>query len=183
MTATLACVQETAAASTVTLRRAGPADAPRLHALITAYARDGHLLPRTLDEIAVHAGRFVAGVRGGEVVACAELAPLSARVAEVRSLVVDSGARGEGVGRQLVAALADRAARDGFEILCAFTHDARFFVRLGFSIVPHTWIPEKIALDCHGCAQFRRCGQSAVTLRIHPAARKAGRSVAGVDVA
>ena len=48
--------------------------------------------------------------------------------------------------------------------LCAFTHQPSHFVRLGFTIVPHMWVPEKIAHDCVGCAQFRQCGQYAVTL-------------------
>jgi hypothetical protein len=46
----------------------------------------------------------------------------------------------------------------------AFAHDPAFFVHRGFSIVPHTWVPEKIALDCNGCPLFRNCGQYAVVL-------------------
>jgi hypothetical protein len=35
---------------------------------------------------------------------------------------------------------------------------------MGFTIVPHIWVPEKIAHDCTSCSLFRRCGQYAVTL-------------------
>ena len=35
---------------------------------------------------------------------------------------------------------------------------------MGFTIVPHMWVPEKIAHDCTSCPLFRRCGQYAVTL-------------------
>ena len=38
------------------------------------------------------------------------------------------------------------------------------FVRLGFTIVPHIWVPEKVALDCTSCPLFRHCGQYAVML-------------------
>jgi hypothetical protein len=48
--------------------------------------------------------------------------------------------------------------------LCAFTHEPARFVRLGFTIVPHIWVPEKIARDCTSCALFRHCGQYAVML-------------------
>jgi hypothetical protein len=41
-----------------------------------------------------------------------------------------------------------------------------FFVQLGFSLVPHQWIPEKIRVDCASCALFRQCGQSAVLLTL-----------------
>ncbi len=37
---------------------------------------------------------------------------------------------------------------------------------MGFTIVPHIWVPEKIAHDCTGCALFRRCGQHAVMLAL-----------------
>ena len=55
-----------------------------------------------------------------------------------------------------------RAAAAGFDKLCAFTHSPGYFVHLGFSIVPHAWLPEKIVTDCHACSQFRQCGQYAV---------------------
>ena len=69
-----------------------------------------------------------------------------------------------GIGKRLIAELQRAASRGGFDRLCAFTHDAGYFVRKGFSIVPHHWVPEKIARDCTGCAQFRTCGQHAVLL-------------------
>jgi amino-acid N-acetyltransferase len=148
----------------VTLRSATPAEAPVLHSLIESHLEEGRLLPRDVGELAVHAPRFVVAVRRGRIVGCAELAPLSGRVAEIRSLVVDRRTRSLGIGRTLIAELQRRARHGGFEHLCAFAHDAAYFVRLGFSIVPHTWVPEKIARDCTSCSQFRRCGQHALVL-------------------
>ena len=101
-----------------------------------------------------------------DVMGCAELAPLSHTVAEVRSLVVDEQARGLGFGRLLVDTIADEARLAGFRTVCAFTHDPAYFVRLGYSLVPHAWLPEKIAHDCAGCALFRQCGQDAVRLQL-----------------
>ena len=148
------------------MRPAVAADAPALHALIAAHLEEGKLLPRTLDELAVHAPRFVVAESSGEIVGCAELAPLSQAVAEVRSLVVSRAARRHGLGVKMVEELAARARRDGFDRLCAFAHDPAFFVRRGFSIVPHTWVPEKIAHDCIACPLFRNCGQFAVVLEV-----------------
>ena len=155
----------------IVLRAATPAEASVLHGLIVAHREEGRLLPRDAGELATHAHRFVVAIRRGRIVGCAELAPLSGRVAEVRSLVVDRRARGLGIGRRLVAELQRRARLAGFEQLCAFAHDAAYFVRMGFSIVPHPWIPEKIARDCASCALFRRCGQHAIVLNLsHPRA-------------
>ena len=152
----------------ISLRAATPADAPALHALVASHLEEGRLLPRQLDELTVHAPRFVAAVEssaaGERIVGCAELAPLSQSVAEIRSLVVDKDVRRLGLGEQMVEALATRARRDGYAKLCAFAHEPAFFVRRGFSIVPHTWVPEKIAHDCNSCALFRSCGQYAIVL-------------------
>ena len=144
------------------IRAATAADVEAIHALIDTHVADGRLLPRRRDEIAAHASRFLVAVQGRRVVACADLAPLSGTVAEVRSLVVSDAVRSRGIGRQLVDELATRAAASGFETLCAFTHVAGYFIQMGFSIVPHTWLPEKIEADCRSCALFRRCGQYAV---------------------
>ncbi len=148
----------------VTLRAGDAADAEALHTLITDHLAEGHMLPRELQELRVHADRFVVAVQDGQVVACGELAPLSRTVAEVRSLVVARGVRGGGVGAKIVDSLQRQARIDGFRKLCAFTHGPRYFIRMGFSIVPHQWLPEKITTDCHTCPAFRHCGQYAVVL-------------------
>jgi amino-acid N-acetyltransferase len=155
----------------VTFREATAADTAAVHRLIADNLEAGHLLPRTIDEVLAHASRFVVAERDGQVIGCAELAPLSATVAEVRSLVVDEEARGQRIGPQLVAELATSAAARGFATLCAFTHQPSHFVKMGFTIVPHMWVPEKIAHDCTSCPLFRRCGQYAVTLPLRAGVR------------
>ena len=151
-----------APAQPMALRPATAADALVIHALIREHLAEGHLLPREQAEIALHADRFVVATQGDAVVACAELAPLSRTVAEVRSFVVSREARSLRVGTRLIDALFARAQAAGFHKLCAFTHSPGYFVHLGFSIVPHLWLPEKIATDCRGCRHFRLCGQYAV---------------------
>jgi amino-acid N-acetyltransferase len=146
----------------LTIKRADAAHAPVLHALITANLEEGHLLPRTLEELAIHAERFTIVMRGKKVVGCAELAPLSAQVAEVRSLAVDAKERAKGIGAMLVDDLRRRAHEDGFDKLSAFTHAPGYFSQMGFSIVPHLWVPEKVFTDCVKCPMFRRCGQYAM---------------------
>ncbi len=158
------------------------ADAPALHALIAAHLEEGRLLPRTLTELADHAPRFIVATQGERIVGCAELAPLSRSVAEVRSLVVSREARQSGLGYRMVDELGRRARREGFARLCAFAHDPRFFVRLGFSIVPHTWLPEKIAHDCHSCPLFRNCGQYAIVLDLERAQALSGATERAVTV-
>ena len=153
----------------VTLRTADTSQAPTLHALIAANLEEGHLLPRTLGELAVHAGRFVVALRGRTIVGCADLAPLGPHVAEVRSLAVDRAERSRGIGAMLVDELRRRARREGFEKLCAFTHAPGYFVQMGFSIVPHLWLVEKVFTDCVTCPRFRQCGQYAMVVPLESA--------------
>jgi amino-acid N-acetyltransferase len=145
--------------SGITLRTADVREAKKLYELIQANLEEGHLLPRTLGELKTHATRFVVAVKGTTIVGCAELAALSPTVAEVRSLAVDQKARGLRAGVMIVDDLRRRARREGFDKLCAFTHAPTYFANMGFSIVPHTWLLEKIFTDCVKCPQFRQCGQ------------------------
>ena len=147
--------------STIEIRTAAADEAGSICELIDDHLAEGHLLPRHIEEVVARIDRFVVAICDEEVVGCAELAPLGHAVAEVRSLVVARRARGCAVGQRIIAELLRRATAAGFEKLCAFTHSPSYFVHLGFSMVPHAWVPEKIATDCHSCSQFRRCGQYA----------------------
>lgn len=160
----------------LTIRPGRVEDAEAIHALVSSHLDEGHLLPRNLSELRLHAGRFIVCDVAGQISACAELAPLSPKVAEVRSLVVSRDFRGAGLAHRLVDQLRASARTMGFSTLTAFAHDARFFVRQGFSIVPHVWIPEKILTDCVDCPLFRKCEQFAVVLPLqkHQMYRPAG---------
>lgn len=145
------------------LRTAVRGDVKKIYELIQRNQQVGHLLPRHLGELTSRIERFVVGVDGrGSVVACGELAPLSSSVAEIRSLVVSEKQRGRGLGRRLVDELKLRARTAGYDDLCVFAHQPAYFAHMGFSIVPHTWLPEKIMADCRNCALFRRCEQFAM---------------------
>jgi N-acetylglutamate synthase-like GNAT family acetyltransferase len=156
------------------VRPAGTENAAAIHALIEDHSSEGRLLPRSATEIAAHLDRFVVATVSGRLVGCVDLAPLSGGTAEIRSLVVAEHARSNGLGRRLLSAAIARAHHVGFDQLCAFTHSPSYFVQAGFSLVPHTWIPEKIGRDCRSCTSFGRCGQSALLL---PLGRGTSRSV------
>ena len=164
MTRIAAAAPPASAAGAIVIRPASAADAARVHQLITENLVSGHLLARPLGEVELHVPRFLVAADGDDVIGCGELARLSAAVAEVRSLVVAEAHRGGGIGRRLLNALIEEAVLQRFPRVCAFAHQARPFVRAGFSIVPHPWVPEKIAADCQRCELFRRCRQYAVVL-------------------
>jgi N-acetylglutamate synthase-like GNAT family acetyltransferase len=152
--------------TTAEIRAAGSADVAAISRLVTANVGLGHLLPRTPEEIGRHVSRFLVASLNGTVLGCGELAPLSGRLSEVRSLVVTAGSRGAGIGTAVLAELVAGARRKGVPRLCAFTHVPHPFVAIGFSIMPHTWLPEKIMTDCQECKWFRRCQQYAVVIEL-----------------
>jgi amino-acid N-acetyltransferase len=118
-----------------------------------------------MSELVARIDRFVVGVDGrGAIIACGELAPLSSSLAEIRSLVVSETRRGQGLGRRIVDELRARAHAAGYSDLCVFAHQPAYFAHMGFSIVPHTWVPEKITADCRSCPLFRKCEQFAMVM-------------------
>src|SRR6187401_1817910 len=100
--------RRTRALTDLILRTGTPEDAEKLYHLITSHAKEGHLLPRELEELRRNAHRFVICEVEGDIKACAELAPLSKRVAEVRSLVVSEQFRRVGLAARLVGELRRR---------------------------------------------------------------------------
>jgi amino-acid N-acetyltransferase len=152
----------------VVIRPARNEDVRQIHRLIDSHLQEGRLLPRELGELKRHVDRFLVAVHRNRVVACGELAPLSHTLAEIRSLVVDRDHRGFGIGRRVAEELRQQARRELFDRICAFTHQPAYFARLGFSIVPHVWLPEKMGTDCRSCTLFRRCGQFAMLDDLEP---------------
>jgi len=123
----------------LTVRRATPADAPAIRALIDLYVPEGTLLPRTESFIALNAIDFLVSVAGGQIVGCVHLDEYSPSIAELRSLAVDPAWQGRGIGRALVAGTERLARKRGNDVLFAVSNDESFFRRFGFE--PY-YIPE-----------------------------------------
>lgn len=114
--------------------------------LIQPYVEVGKLLPRTRQELrALLPHGFVATLEG-RVVGFAALEVYSAKLAEIRSLVVAQEHQGRGVGRLLVDACVHRARSRNILEVMAITSNEEFFKRCGFDF---TLPGEKKALFIH----------------------------------
>jgi amino-acid N-acetyltransferase len=118
--------------SSVLVRRASPADAARVSALVDLFVPSGTLLPRAEAFVAAHAQDFLVAEQRGRLVGCVHLEEYAPSLAEVRSLAVDPKAQTGGVGRALIAALERLARARGYATVFAVSNRGEFFVRRGY---------------------------------------------------
>ncbi len=148
------------------IRSAISTDIPQILTLINEHVRRGDLLPRTAQSIRDTLSDWLVGEVDGVIVACVSLLYYTPVLAEVRSLAVSDGAKGQGWGKAIVAAIIAKAEREEVPTLFALTRAVYFFEKAGFVITDRDRFPEKVWRDCHVCPLLERCDETAVILKI-----------------
>ena len=143
----------------VSLRRATLDDAHAIHALISAHVGENRLLPRTLPNIRKTIDSWVVAQDGDKPVGCGALASFSSDLCEVRSLVVESSYRGDGLGGKIVRSLIGMAEERRVKTVFTLTTAASFFERQGFVVTTRRNFPLKIYRDCLKCPVKFRCDE------------------------
>ena len=154
------------------IRRARPAEAPAIHALVAGYAAEGLLLPRTPEQVHAAIGDFLVALDSGRVMGCAALefyGPRRGGLAEVRSLAVAPEARGSGLGGRLLEAAVKDARRRGAGRVFAVTRAPEFFERHEFARAPGGVPAEKVARDCATCSKSATCRLITLSRGLAPA--------------
>ncbi len=149
-------------------RRARVSDVPAIHAMISRYAAQGLLLPRSEAEVREHIGRFLVFAEKEKVLGCVALDPYGPDLAEVRSLAVAPEAQGRGLGSRLLKFCLAEARRRKIARVFAVTHAPALFRRQGFASSTRHALPEKIARDCCTCPKQRTCQLVAVVAVVLP---------------
>ena len=128
------------------VRRATRADAVQILELVSPYAAQGLMLPRTLDQIASRIDNYVVATdAAGHVLACAALEEYSPSLAEVSSVAVSPTQHGKGLGTQVVLGVERLArARDIDEVFALSLTD-NFFLSMGYTACTIARYPEKLA--------------------------------------
>src|SRR4051812_1785839 len=133
-------------ASNTPVRRAVRADAAQILDLVSQYAAQGLMLPRTLDQVADRIDNYVVATDSfGRVIACAALEEYSPSLAEVSSVAVASSHHGRGLGTQVVLGIERLARARGIEELFALSLTDNFFLSLSYKPTPVSRYPEKLA--------------------------------------
>ncbi|HIE05056.1 MAG TPA: N-acetyltransferase [Candidatus Latescibacteria bacterium] len=148
------------------VRPARVEDAKAIVGLVSYYADKGLLLPRSLSHIYSHIRDYMVAEVDGRVVGCGALEVVWGGLGEVRSLAVEEGMRGLGIGRALVEHLLEDARRLGLDKVFALTYIEDFFEQFGFRRVPKESLPHKIWRDCIHCPKFPECDEVAMILEL-----------------
>lgn len=144
------------------IRKARIDDTKTIHRLLMGYARDGLMLSRSLADIYETIRDFYVFEVDGTVVGTVCLHICWEDLAEVRSLAVDQGHEGHGIGRMLVEACLEEARELGLVKVFALTYKQAFFEKLGFRVIEKAELPHKIWGDCLKCAKFPDCDEIAM---------------------
>lgn len=127
------------------VRPAGRGDIDAILELVSCYAAEGLMLPRTREQVAMNIDNYVVAVSAGRVVACAALDEYSPSLAEVSSVAVARSEHGKGLGTDVVLGVERLArARDINEIFALSLSD-RFFLSLDYAPTSISRYPEKLA--------------------------------------
>ena len=119
-------------AAEVRIRGATAADIPGLEELIAPFVEANRLLHRTSDELGELLENGFVAEHDGRIVGFAALEVYSKKMAEIRSLAVDSSQQRSGIGRKLVTACVERARQQNVLEVMAITSSDDFFKSCGF---------------------------------------------------
>jgi amino-acid N-acetyltransferase len=166
--------QATPTFETGMIRRAKITDVPRIAELISQHARRGKMLFRSYAELYETLRDFVvfqmdSGPQTGLIAGVCALEIVWADLAEVKSLSVDENFQKQGIGRQLVEAVAAEANELRIQRLFALTYEPEFFSKLGFHVVDKASLPLKVWSDCVKCPKRDGCDEIAVVRELFPA--------------
>jgi len=152
----------------VKLVKATLLDIPEMQAMVLAEVKDGIILERNEDEVATNIRSYILAKIEGKLVGYAALHLHSSRLAEIRSLIVADGYRGQNIGKKIVQFALDEAKElsVGEEVL-VLTYLPEFFKKMHFSEIAKESIPEhKIWTDCIKCIHFPVCNEISLVYKL-----------------
>ncbi|MCK5173702.1 MAG: GNAT family N-acetyltransferase, partial [Planctomycetes bacterium] len=83
-------------------------------------------------------------------------------LAEIKSLAVEKGSFGKGLGRKLVESAIGLAGEMGVAKVFVLTLEPVFFEKIGFFQVDKASLPMKVWSDCAKCSKQDHCDETAL---------------------
>jgi amino-acid N-acetyltransferase len=148
------------------IRPARVDDVPALQKLINYYAQKEEMLSLSLHEIYEFLRDFSVYEKQGRIAGGCALHISWQDLAEIRSLAVDEGFLGQGIGTQLLKYKLQEARELGVSRVFALTYKPQFFQKQGFHVVDKSELPHKIWADCIKCVKFPDCKEIAMVCQL-----------------
>lgn len=155
-------IASTVQPSELQVLRAGIEYVEAIGRLVDYWALQGENLPRSRHDILAAIHDFGVALHDGEVVGCGSLYVYGPTLAEIRSLGVDPGKHGLGIGSALVAYFLEAARHIHIPRVFVLTRAPHFFERNGFRLVSIDLLPEKVFKDCMKCPKRSNCDEIAM---------------------
>jgi amino-acid N-acetyltransferase len=151
------------------LRKAKIQDVKSIHAILTRYANQSLLLPRSLSELYDHLRDFYViedNEEKGNLLGVCTLSISWEDLGEIRSLAVVEESQKRGLGSQLVEACLSEGVELGLRKVFVLTLIKDFFTSFGFKEAEKSLLPHKIWADCIKCPKFPDCDEIAMILEL-----------------
>ncbi len=151
------------------IRKAVAKEVVEIHKLLSIYAGQGLLLPRSLSELYDHLRDFIViddGLNQGSIIAVCALGVCWEDLAEIRSLAVAKEYQGKDYGSKLVERCLIDAGDLGLRKVFVLTYVPDFFAKMGFHFVEKSALPHKIWADCLKCPKFPDCDETAMMIEL-----------------
>jgi len=143
----------------IEIRPARTADIRGIRRLVDTYAPDRRLLSKATVTLYEATPEFMVADLDGTVVACGALHVMWEDLAEVRTVAVDPGMRGRGLGSVVLSQLVQRARDLGVKRVFCLTFETEFFAHHGFveidgTPVDHAVFEQLLQSYDEGVAEF-----------------------------
>ena len=150
----------------ITITKAKLQDAVAIREIISVYAKEDKMLPRSLSSIYDRIKDFYIAKVNNKVVGTCGIHFFWEDIAEIRSLAVDKKFLGSGIGSLLVKACIKDAKEMGVRKIFTLTLVPRYFSKFGFKKVDSRKLPMKIWGECKNCPKFMNCDEIPMLLEI-----------------
>jgi amino-acid N-acetyltransferase len=148
------------------IRKALPKDAIEIQQLVNYYAKEGLLLPLSLNFLYDNIRDFWIAEIKGNIVGCCALHIVWEDLAEIRSLAVKPSNKRQGIGKSLVETCLQEAKNLEIKKVFVLTYQKEFFKKLGFEVIDKSLLPHKVWNMCINCPKFPNCDEIAMIKEI-----------------
>lgn len=141
-------------------KKASLSNIASMQELVSPEVESGVILERSSDEIATNIRSYTLAYVNNELVGFCALHIHTSSLAEIRSLIVRDGFRGNRIGEGLINRCINEARSLALKKVLSLTYKQSFFEKLGFIEIPKESLPEhKIWADCIKCKHFPICNE------------------------